>query len=236
MNAKQYSESATTREATDTIKVAAETLRRWELEGKIESTRTPGNHRRYNLRKYFQQNPPLVSANDIEKGVFDALCTSKSRILYARVSTREQKEDLERQTSILKTRFPHYELITDIGSGMSFKRKGFKTLVERIIHGEIEEIVVTHRDRLSRFGFDLITLILEKSNPKGRILVLDDKKSSPEQELSDDLISIITVFSARLYGLRSHKNAIRQLCENHKNTDISKHESDEEISADVSVV
>jgi predicted site-specific integrase-resolvase len=134
----------------------------------------------------------------------------RKKICYCRVSTASQKEDLARQIQFFKLNYPDYTIISDNGSGINFKRKGFKTILDDAIKGYIEEVVVTHKDRLCRFGFELIEgIIREQSN--GKIVVLNQKKTSPEQELVDDLISIITVFSSRLYGLRSNsiKNKIR---------------------------
>jgi len=178
------------------LKITSRTLARWNKEGKINSIRTEGNHRRY-LKK------------DIDNRRLDTNKTRK-RICYCRVSTAGQKEDLFRQVQFFKLNYPDHTIVTDNGSGINFKRKGFKTILESAINGNIEEVVVTHKDRLCRFGFDLIEGII-KDHSNGRIVVLNQEKTSPEKELVDDLISIITVFSSRLYGLRSNsiKNKIR---------------------------
>jgi predicted site-specific integrase-resolvase len=129
--------------------------------------------------------------------------SSKKKIIYARVSSRNQKEDLTKQIEFLRVRFPQHELIEDIGSGLNFKRKGFCSLIERILEKEVSEVVVAHKDRLSRFGFELINLIAKKQDCE--IVVLEDVKLSPQAELMQDLLSIIHVFSCRLYGLRKYK-------------------------------
>jgi predicted site-specific integrase-resolvase len=163
--------------------VSDNTLRKWDSEGKIETIRV-GTHRRYKI--------------NIGTG------TGKQRICYCRVSTSSQKDDLKRQIQFFKTNYPEHTIISDIGSGINFKRKGLKTILDNAIKGNIEQVVVTHKDRLCRFGFELYEgIIREYSN--GEILVLNQKQTSPEKELVDDLISIITVFSSRLYGLRSNK-------------------------------
>ena len=136
------------------------------------------------------------------------------KICYCRVSTPSQKEDLERQVEYFQAEFPNHEIIKDTGSGLNFKRKGFNAILDSAIRGDISEVVVTHKDRLCRFGFELIERVIASGN--GKILVLNQEKTSPEKELVDDLLSIITVFSARLYGLRSHqlKRKIKESAEN----------------------
>ena len=171
--------------------VSDNTLRKWDQEGKIETIRV-GTHRRYKI-EYTNQ-----------------LGGTKQKICYGRVSSTSQKDDLRRQVQFFKLNYPDHTIITDIGSGINFKRKGLKTILDLAIKGNIEQVVVTHKDRLCRFGFELYEgIIKEQSN--GEILVLNHQKTSPEKELVDDLISIITVFSSRLYGLRSNsiKNKIR---------------------------
>lgn len=108
----------------------------------------------------------------------------------------------------MREAYPQAEIVKDIGSGLNFKRKGFKALLERAMSGDKLTVVVAHRDRLCRFGFDLVRDIIERSG--GRIMVLNETRLSPEQELVTDLLSIIHIFSARLHGLRSYKNKIRE--------------------------
>lgn len=179
------------RETAKLLNVTVRTLYNWEANGKIKCIRTNGNHRRYILSSI----PDFREFKENEE-------SSKRKICYCRVSTRSQKEDLERQVEFFKREYPDHEIIKDFGSGLNFKRKGFKALLDSALEGNIQEIVVTHRDRLCRFGFELVEHIIEKFD--GTIVVLDNQATSPEQELTGDLLSIITVFSSRLYGLRSH--------------------------------
>ena len=109
-----------------------------------------------------------------------------------------QKDDLERQVQYFKLHYPDYTIIKDIGSGINFKRKGFKTLLELGMQGKIKSIVVTHKDRLCRFGFELFETVIKQSS-NGQILVLNQSQTSPREELCNDIISILTVFSSRLY-------------------------------------
>jgi predicted site-specific integrase-resolvase len=139
------------------------------------------------------------------------------------VSTRGQGKDLERQIEYFKLQYPNHEIIKDYGSGINFKRKGFNSILDSAIKGDISEVVVTHKDRLCRFGFELVERIITQHS-NGKIVVLNQQKTSPREELVGDLISIITVFSSRLYGLRS--NSIkRQIKEQ-----TSKNSQDEIIS------
>lgn len=178
--------------------VSDDILRKWAKEGKIEYIRIgKGTHRRYKIKDFLPKK-------------------ERRRICYARVSSVGQKADLESQIKYLRERYPEHEIVKDIGSGLNFKRKGFKAILESAIKGDIEEIVVSYRDRLCRFGFELIEWIV--SNGKGKILVLNDDKGSPQEELVGDLLSIITVFSARVHGLRKYRKQIKS--ENNKDQNL----------------
>lgn len=195
------------KEVAKILKVAPNTLRLWENEGKIASIKTQGGHRRYRKEDFAH----LLGKEE----------TPRKRICYARVSSRGQRKDLDRQVKFFRREYPNHEIIQDIGSGLNNKRKGFKTILGCAIGGELEEIVVTHRDRLSRFGFDLIEWIVREYS-HGEIVVLDQAELSPEQELSEDLLAIIATFSGRLYGLRSHsiERRIKEAITNPENKNI----------------
>lgn len=128
----------------------------------------------------------------------------RSVIVYARVSRPVQKHDLETQVARLRLDYPQAEVVKDIGSGLNFKRKGLRSILERVLRGESLVVVVTYRDRLARFGFDLIEHLVTGNG--GQVVVLNQIDTSPQQELVGDLTAILTVFSSRLHGLRSHKN------------------------------
>jgi putative resolvase len=176
--------------------VSISTLRRWELEGKITSERTTGKHRRYDLAKlkpeFFRLSPDR-----------------RKTIAYARVSSRDQKKDLERQKELLELYCAAqgwtYELMSDLGSGMNYYKKGLKRLLNEILAGKINRLVITHKDRLLRFGAELIFSICEAKEVE--IVILNKGEEGKfEEELAKDVLEIITVFSARLYGSRSRKN------------------------------
>lgn len=130
---------------------------------------------------------------------------TKRYICYARVSSSHQKEDLQRQIDALKQNHPDYDIIKDIGSGLNWKRKGLLSLLELVMSDSVEQVVVTHSDRFSRFSFDLLQWIFQKHNCS--ILVLNKvTDTNPEHELSQDVLSIITYFTSKNNGMRSAKN------------------------------
>jgi excisionase family DNA binding protein len=181
-------------EAAKILKVSKQTLINWDNSGLLSCIRTKGNHRRYRKSDIISK---LSNQHSDQQ-------PNRRSICYCRVSTPSQKEDLERQADFFRGNYPNHEIIRDVGSGINFKRKGFNSILDLAITGNLQEVVVTHKDRLCRFGFDFYERIIrEYSN--GKIVVLDQKETSPTEELTNDLISIITVFSSRLYGLRSHK-------------------------------
>ncbi len=181
------------RVAASKLGVSTKTLERWLEAGKIEGIFTQGGQRRYNLDSVI----PIRPGNPADERI---------TVVYARVSSRSQKSDLEQQVNFLKSRYPDAEIITDIGSGLNFKRKGLQALLDRVLNNTIKLIVIAHKDRLSRFGFDIIAWLCTRQQTK--ILVLDQKNLSPEREMVEDILAIVHVFSCRLYGLRKYKKQI----------------------------
>jgi putative resolvase len=183
--------------AADFLGVSTQTLRRWEISKKlIPSHRTPGGQRRYCIS---QLQPSFTHAK----------LSAKPTIAYARVSSHDQKEDLERQIQMLELYCSaqgwSFSVIKDLGSGMNYHKKGLKQLLDQITTGQIGRLVLTHKDRLLRFGAELIFSLCFA---KGVEVILINQGDEPtfEEELAKDVLEIITVFSARLYGARSHKN------------------------------
>mgnify|MGYP001853643558 CR=1 FL=1 len=187
------------------IKKAAEylgaseyTLRDWERKGKIKPTRTLGNQRRYT------------------KEMLDEMLTNTKRVKskliigYCRVSSSHQQKDLARQVEVVQAycekQGQPFKIIKDIGSGLNYKRKGFLELIHLICTKQCNEIVVNYQDRLARFGFDLIQAITDENQVKLTV-INQTEQNDPNQELVEDVLTVITVFSAKLYGKRSHKNA-----------------------------
>jgi putative resolvase len=182
--------------AAEVLGVSRHTLRRWESAGKIMCERTATGHRRYDVSGLLYQkkapNPCL-----------------KKTIAYARVSSHDQKEDLTRQIQMLEMFCSAqgfvYEIISDFGSGMNYKKRGLKRLLEAIDQRQVGRLVLTHKDRLLRFGAELVFGLCEARNVEV-VIVNQGSEPSFEEELAHDVLEIITVFSARLYGSRSHKN------------------------------
>ena len=183
--------------AAEELGVSISTLRRWEEEGKLVPQRTKGNQRRYAAEQIM--------------GISRKVTPKPERITlaYARVSSADQKNDLERQKTVLEMYCAaqgwSYELVSDLGSGMNYRKKGLQTLLEKLLNGKIERLVLTHKDRLLRFGAELIFSVCEM---KGVEVVIINKgeEASFEEDLAQDVLEIITVFSVRLYGSRSKKN------------------------------
>jgi len=184
-------------EASIYLGVSCCTLRRWDRSLKlIPDFLTPGGHRRYSITNL--KNFTGVVANKENKKV----------IAYSRVSSHDQKEDLKRQSLVLNQyctkEFSGHEVIEDLGSGMNYKKKGLRRPISMILSGQVSDIVLTHKDRLLRFGIELIFLICKFFGIRVHI-IHQDKDLTDEQLLAFDVLEIITVFSARLYGKRSHK-------------------------------
>lgn len=183
------------KKAAEYFGVSQETLRRWERDGKITSDRTPHGHRRYDLSKL-----NTLSAKR---------STSKRTIAYARVSSHDQKTDLIRQVAVLETFCTShgwkYEVVQDLGSGLNYGKKGLKKLIREICLGDVGRLVIVHKDRLLRFGAELIFSLCEQFEAEV-VIINASLETNFEEDLVQDVLEIITVFSARLYGARSRKN------------------------------
>lgn len=182
-------------EVSELLGVTKTTLRRWEEVGKIESKRTQGNHRRY------------------EKKAIDRILQKEEKIEkitigYARVSTNEQKEDLKRQVQMIENYCSSkgyvFEVISDLGSGLNYNKRGLIKLIELIEEDKLERLVISYKDRLLRFGSEIIFKLCEIHNVE--VIIINQTENTFESELVDDVLSIITVYSSKLYGKRSHKN------------------------------
>jgi putative resolvase len=176
------------KEAAAHYGVSIQTLRVWDNAGKLDSIRTEGNQRRFCIEGESPAN--------------------KSIVAYARVSTHSQRDDLERQAEFLRIRYPNAELVTEIGSGLNFKRRKLLKILERVCKGDIKKLVVAYSDRLVRFGFPLIEWLCEQNGVE--LLVLNQRDLSPEAELVEDILAILHCFSARLYGLRKYANLAQE--------------------------
>ena len=183
-------------QAAKELGVHPATLRRWEKAGRIQVERTPTGRRVYDLAKWRGlASHPAPS--------------SRITLAYARVSSHDQKDDLVRQVALLESFCAANgwtcETLQDLGSGLNYPKKGLRTLIRRICSGEIGRVVITHKDRLLRLGSELVFSLCEHFGAEV-VIINTSEEATFEEELVSDVLEIITVFSARLYGSRSHKN------------------------------
>lgn len=177
------------------------TLQTWDNAGVLKAKRSPGGRRYY------------------DKCDLDAFlgrttaCKIRVPVAYCRVSSQAQRPDLKNQRAVLEDfclvkGIANVEFIEEIGGGLNFKRPKFLALIDRILAGEVNQLIVAHSDRLTRFGFDLLKHLCVEHQCE--LLVLNTEKLSPEQEMVQDLMAITHCFSARLYGLRNYRKALKQ--------------------------
>ena len=198
MDGKKEKEFVSVGDASIITGLDGQTIRKLFGEAQISGFKTPSGQRRIS-RKSLQEMLDNNVSNENKQ------TSERKNFPYARVSTKKQMDDLSRQIEYLKRpEYSGYTLIQDIGSGINFKRKGLSSILDSCIQGVVGKVVVAHRDRLSRFGFELIELIVKKGG--GKITVLDNNgNKSSHAELSEDLMSIIHVFNCREMGKRSYK-------------------------------
>ena len=196
------------KETSEKLGVHFTTLRRWEKDGKIKCVRSPYGKRFYDLKEFLSiykddyKNVTIIETNEDK---IDSIIRKK--ICYCRVSSNSQKVELENQIQYMKEKYPDYELLYDIGSGINFNRPNLNKILNYAIKNELESLVIAYKDRLCRIAYELIENILnEYSNCK--IIVENDELKSPEEELIEDMLQIVTVFSSRLYGIRSYKSKL----------------------------
>ena len=183
--------------------IHSQTLRNWANQGLLSFIKTPGGNYLYE----YGSLSTLLGKN--AKPKYTNLSTKKEEIVYARVSSAKQAGDLERQKEMLCQKYPGHQLIFDIGSGLNWKRKGFRRLMDKVLSGEVGEIVVTRRDRLCRFGLELLEFIFKRFKTKFLVLGSEFQAVDPnagydvQSELAEDLLAIVTVFVAKTNGMRS---------------------------------
>jgi excisionase family DNA binding protein len=191
------------KEASKILGIHQRTLYQWDAKGEIETIRTNGNKRLYNVKKYLATK---IKTENICDNLDDLDNNEKLNICYVRVSTQNQKDDLERQKLLMKTKYPDYIIIEDIGSGLNLNKRGINKIIHLGIKGKINELVVAYKDRLTRFGFELIEDIITKYS-NGKIIILNKSETmSQEDELVKDIMAIMNVYVAKMNGLRRYKN------------------------------
>ncbi|MGH8003010.1 MAG: IS607 family transposase [Brasilonema sp.] len=186
------------RKAVEFLGLSPNTLRKYADEGKIKSIKNAAGQRLYDVESYVRGDSARTTT-----------------ICYCRVSSSKQRDDLNRQVVYMQGLYPEAEIIKDIGSGLNFKRKGLRALLERLLHGDKFTLIVACRDRLCRFGFELFQYMVEQNG--GQIVVLDQTVYCPQAELTQDLLSILHVFSCRMQDERKYSQKIKE--------DLSKTES-----------
>ena len=167
-----------------------QTLRRYASQGKIPYYRNSAGQRLYDVDAYLH-------------GIAEPVT-----ICYCRVSSSKQRGDLNRQIAHMRADYPDAEIVTDIAGGLNWKRPGLRSILERLHRGDKLELVVAHRDRLARFGFELIEWLVQQNG--GAVVVLNQSHASPESELTEDLLAILHTFSCRMLGLWRYRTAIAQ--------------------------
>ena len=217
MNEKNNSKEShpnfiSTREAARISNLHPHTLRKFADKQQIKCYKTPSGQRKYNRADLEQFCSPFENT----PGKDNSAANERINYIYSRVSSKKQMDDLSRQTQYLQTRRPEYASyvsLTDVASGINFKRKGLQTILDSCLQRTIGELVIAHRDRLCRFGYELLEQLVEKSG--GKITVLDsDSNKSSEQELAEDLLSIVSIYSCKQLGKRSYSNRANKVVEN----------------------
>ncbi len=180
------------REAAEILGVNVRTLVRWEENKKISAIKTPSGQRRYDIDSYIQNTRNVP----------------RKTVLYCRVSSNAQKSDLDRQVAELENLYPHAETVQEIGGGLNFKRQKLLNLLSQICAGEVEQLIVTHQDRLALFGFDLFKWLCEQNNCD--LVVLNNTELSCKAEIIEDILAILQSFSTCLPSLKKYKNQIKK--------------------------
>lgn len=184
------------------IGVSVKTLQRWDKDKKLIAYRNPSNRRYYTHQQYVEYMGKIVSNKDTRK-----------TIIYTRVSTYNQKDDLKNQVTFLKE-FANAkgiivdEVFEDVGSGLNYNRKKWNKLLEDCMLGLIKTVIVAHKDRFIRFGYEWFERFLKSNGVE--IIVANNEVLSPQEEMVQDLINIIHVFSCKIYGLRKYKKKIKE--------------------------
>lgn len=186
-------------EFAELLNISVKTLQRWDREGILNAFRTPTNRRYYTYEQYLEY-----------KGITK---NEKKVVIYTRVYTSNQKDDLKNQVEFLKQYANAKgiivdEVIEDYGSGLNYNRKKWNKLLDECMLSEIGTIIIANKDRFIRFGYDWFERFLSKFNVK--LIVVNNETLSPNEELVQDIISILHIFSCRIYGLRKYKRKIRE--------------------------
>ena len=198
-NKKYYSRQ----DALKILNIHYQTIRKYRLEGRISTIAIGSGRHLYDVEKFIadNKNDPTVVIN--QDAIDNQDKKERKKICYCRVSSFGQKIELENQINYMKELYPNHEILSDIGSGINFKRPKFLKIIDYAIENQLEELVIAYKDRLCRISYELIEHILQKLS-KTKIIIVNNEEVSPDKEVTEDLIQIITVFSSKLYGLRKY--------------------------------
>lgn len=183
------------RTASKHYNVSKQTIRAWADKDAIEFIALPSGHRRYKIKG--DGNTAETNAREPEEK------EEKVNVCYCRVSSSGQKDDLRRQVEHMQRKYPGWVVYTDVGSGLNWKRKGLRTVLRRCLLGDVGKVAVAHKDRLARFGYEIFEYILGQCGVQ-LLCDYEETHKSRESELVDDILSIVTVFSARIHGGRHY--------------------------------
>jgi len=182
-------------EACKALNVHYHTIHRMARDNELQTIKV-GKRNMYNVKHYLET-----------KGLYEN--KNKRRVCYCRVSSQKQKEDLNRQIEYMKKEYPYHEIITDIASGINYERAGLQKILKYAIDGELDELVIAYKDRLTRFGFEMIEWII-KTKSNGKIKILNNnEETTPTEEISKDILSIMNVYVAKINGLRKYKKQMK---------------------------
>ena len=192
------------RQFANLIGVSVNTLQRWDRQGRLKPQRTPSNR-----RLYTDEHLAVAGRASRRRGRITAA--------YARVSSQAQKPDLDKQVRVLErfcaaNGWAVDEWIRDVGGGLDFNRTRFLRILDGIVHGRIERLIVVHHDRLCRFGFEIIEHLCRTHDCD--LVVMNQESLSPEEEMLQDVLSIVRCFSGRLHGLKHYRKSLTQALEN----------------------
>jgi putative resolvase len=186
------------KEVLEILKIHHSTLYNMLERNELEVVKI-GTKNFYNIEKYLKEHNITLKEEVV-----------KRKICYCRVSSNHQKDDLERQISLVKDLYPNHELISEVGSGLNFKRKGFLKCLDYAIKGELGELVVVYKDRLCRFGYEMVEHLVTTYS-EGRIIIINKtEEKTPLEEITEDILSIMNIYTAKINGLRKYKKAMKR--------------------------
>lgn len=188
-------------EAAKRLGKTVKTLQRWDRDGLLIAIKTPTGRRTYTLAMLRE----AMGLSD-EQSI-------KNSVAYCRVSSQSQRPDLKKQRRVVEDfciakGMANVEFLEEIGGGLNFKRPIFLKVVDRIVAGEVSHLILAHKDRLARFGFDLLSHLCQTHGCE--LLVIGSEQLSPEVEMTQDLMTIVHCFSSRLYGLRNYRKSMKE--------------------------